>query len=274
MVYKIMLLTIDMKMVGTAALVVGIIGLVVGILLGLAAKVFAVKVDEKELKVRDELPGNNCGGCGYAGCDDCAKAIAAGKAPANACPVASKEIHQKIAEIMGVSAEVAERKVAFVKCAGTCEKVVRKYNYDGIQDCKMAKLVPGGGDKACSYGCLGLGSCVKACQFDAIHIVNGIAKVDTEKCVACGQCVLECPQHLIELVPESAKMKVQCASHDLGPAVMKVCSAGCIACKICEKNCEFDAIHVVDGIAHIDYEKCTRCGKCAEKCPKKIITVK
>ena len=125
--------------------------------------------------------------------------------------------------------------------------------------------------KACTYGCLGDGSCVKACPSDAIHVVDGVAVVDKEACKACGKCIAVCPKHLIELVPYDQKHLVQCSSKDKGKDVMKACSVGCIGCKMCEKVCEFDAVKVVDNIAHIDPEKCTNCGACAQKCPKKII---
>ena len=254
-----------------ATLIVGVTGLVIGLLLGLAGEKFKVEVDEKELQVRDLLPGNNCGGCGFAGCDGLAKAIAAGEAPTNACPVAGTETAKLISEVMGTESEEKEKQVAFVKCAGTCDKTNVKYNYNGITDCKKAALIPGKGDKLCSYGCMGYGSCIKACAFDAIHIVNGIAVVDKEKCVACGKCVKECPNNLIEFVPYKAEYRVRCNSHDKGKEVKLACKAGCIGCMLCVKNCEDNAISVVDNIAHIDYNKCTNCGKCAEKCPVKVI---
>lgn len=255
----------------TAAAVISIIGLLVGLLLGVAAKAFAVEVDEKEILVREQLPGNNCGGCGYAGCDALAKAIAQGEASVDACPVGGDPVGKAIAKIMGVTAGDKEREVAFVKCAGTCDKAEIKYNYYGIYDCKKLALIPGNGDKACSYGCMGYGSCVRACPFDAIHIVNGVAKVDKEKCKACGKCIAECPKHIIELVPYKAKHVVQCSSQDKGKAVKDVCSTGCIGCGLCVKQCEFDAISVENNIAHIDQSKCTGCGKCAEKCPSHVI---
>lgn len=265
------ILAISVNGIVTAGAVVGITGLIIGILLGIAAKAFHVKVDEKEIMVRDLLPGNNCGGCGFAGCDALAKAIAAGTAPVNGCPVASSEIHNQIGTVMGKAADTTERKVAFVRCNGSCDKSNIKYNYHGIHDCKKLALIPGNGDKACSYGCMGYGSCVRACAFDAIHVVNGIAVVDKEKCVACGKCITECPKHLIEFTPISADYKVQCASLDKGKDVNAGCSVGCIGCMMCTKVCETGAITVENNLAHIDYSKCTKCGKCAEKCPRKII---
>lgn len=253
------------------ALVVGVTGLVIGLLLGVAAEKFEVEVDERELLVRDALPGNNCGGCGYPGCDGLAKAIVEGNAPVTGCPVASSEIAEQIGKIMGVDADATDRKVAFVKCAGTCDKASVNYNYYGNTDCNMAAVAPSGGSKKCSYGCTGYGSCVKACPFDAIHVVNGVALVDKDKCVACGKCVAECPKNLIELVPHKAKHLVQCNSNNKGKDVKAACSTGCIGCMLCKKVCEDDAITVVNNLAYIDQSKCTGCGKCAEKCPVKII---
>ena len=254
-----------------AAAVIAVAGIIVGIGLGLFGEKFKVEVDEKEVAIREELPGNNCGGCGFAGCDALAKAIAEGKAPANACPVGGAAVAEKIGAVMGVEGGDAVKMVAFVKCAGTCEKAGIKANYYGVSDCKSAAAIPGRGDKACAYGCLGFGSCVAACQFDALHIKEGVAFVDKEKCVACGKCIQECPNGLIELVPYDAKYAVSCSNKDKGPKVMAVCDTGCIGCGICAKQCEFEAITVENNIAHIDQSKCTGCGKCAAKCPKKVI---
>lgn len=254
-----------------ATSVLGGISIIIGVLLGIAGEKLQVEVDEKELQVRELLPGNNCGGCGYPGCDGLAKAIASGEAAADSCPVGGITVANKISEVMGVALEEKEKQVAFVKCGGTCDKAKKKYNYYGIKDCTKAVIAPGGGDKACSYGCLGYGSCVRNCLFDAIHVIDGIAVVDKEKCVACGKCVKACPNNLIEMIPYSAEYKVQCFSKDKGKDVKLVCDAGCIGCKLCTRVCESDAITVENNLAKIDYDKCINCGKCAEKCPVKII---
>ena len=261
----------DMNSIIIAAVVIAAVGIIVGVGLGLFGAKFKVEVDEKEEAILAELPGNNCGGCGYAGCSGLAAAIAKGEAPVGQCPVGGAPVAAKIAAIMGEEAGESVHEVAFVKCAGTCEKAKQAYDYTGITDCQMAAMMQNGGPKGCSFGCLGFGSCVKACPFDAIHVVNGIAVVDKEKCKACGKCVATCPRHLIELIPYESKYTVKCASKDKGKDVMPVCSTGCIGCMLCTKQCEFGAITVENNIAHIDYEKCTGCGKCAEKCPKKII---
>lgn len=253
---------------------IGGLGVVFGAGLGIAGEVFKVDEDPKIGQILEVLPGANCGGCGFPGCGGCAAAIAAGSAPVNACPVGGAAVAEKVGAIMGVEASASEPVAAFVKCGGTCETAKMKYDYFGIDDCNMAVQLAGGGAKSCTYGCLGLGSCKKACAFGAIEIIDGVAVVDKDKCVACGKCVSACPKHIIELLPAKKKVKVQCSSKDVGKNVMQVCSTGCIACKICEKNCPFDAIHVIDNVAVIDYSKCKSCGICANKCPKGVITGK
>ena len=254
-----------------AALLVGGTGLFIGLFLGVAGVKFAVEVDEKEVAVREVLPGNNCGGCGYAGCDGLAAAIAKGEAPVGACPVGGEPVAQEIAAIMGQEVGESVREVAFVKCGGDCETAKEDYTYTGVQDCEMMAFVPSGGAKKCARGCLGYGSCVKVCGFDAIHIINGIAVVDKEACKACGKCVDKCPKHLIELVPYDQTTFVHCSSKDKGKVVTNSCEIGCIGCKKCEKACPSDAIKVTDFVAHIDYSKCTNCGTCKDTCPRHVI---
>lgn len=256
-----------------AAAVVGITGILIGIFLGVSGEKLKVEVDERETLIRDQLPGNNCGGCGYAGCDALAKAIVEGTAKINQCAGCSEANIAAIAAVMGVEATMEEKKVAYAKCAGNCDKAKTNYEYTGVEDCKMANLMQGGGPKACTYGCLGFGTCSKACPYDAIRIVNGLPVVDDNKCVGCGSCVLACPRNVMALKPVSAKVTVECNSHDKGKPVMDVCSTGCIGCTLCTKQCEFGAITMENNVPVIDYEKCTGCGKCAEKCPKKVIHI-
>lgn len=250
-----------------------IIALVIGIVLSIAEKVFHVEVNENEEKIREELPGSNCGGCGYAGCDSLAKAIADGEAPVTACPVGGEPVAKKIAAIMGQEIGEMKRMVAYVKCDGTSEKRQQDYNYIGVDSCVYAAKMPGSSPYACKYGCLGYGSCAKVCPERAIRIIDRKAVVDEELCIACGQCLKICPHNLIELVPADSKYRVQCSSLARGKDVTSACTAGCIGCGICAKNCPSDAIIFENNIAKIDYSKCTHCGLCEEKCPRKIIKV-
>lgn len=264
-----------MVMFLSTVIVLAIVGLLMGLLLVFASEAFKVEVDPRETAVRECLPGNNCGACGFAGCDAMAAAIVKGEAPVNGCPVGGALVGEKVAAVMGVVAgPELEKMVAFVKCAGTCDVQKPKCNYVGIESCEAAMTLPGKGIKACTHGCLGYGSCVNACQFGAIEVVNGVAKVNRSKCVACGKCVATCPQHLIEIVPNKSPLAVQCSNKDKGSIVKKVCDAGCIGCGLCARQCEQGAITLTDNVAHIDYGKCVGCGKCAEKCPSKIIRMR
>ncbi len=255
----------------SAVLVVGGVGLIFGCLLAYASMVFYVHRDGRIDKLEEILPGANCGACGFAGCSAYASAVADGKASVSACVVGKSAVAQSAASIMGIDAEDGDDFVAHVMCAGDSGTANMKFEYMGAKDCYvMAKAA--GGSKLCPSGCLGGGSCVHVCKFDAIHIENGVAKVDTDKCVACGLCVKKCPRQIIALVPKEATVFVDCSNIEKGADATKSCKASCIGCRLCEKNCEHGAVHVEDNHAIIDYSKCTACGVCVEKCPKKVIT--
>jgi electron transport complex protein RnfB len=206
-------------------------------------------------KIEEILPGANCGGCGAAGCSDFAKGVVEGKYSATACPVGGPSCAARIAEILGQEVESAEPHVAIVLCAGDEEICSNRFEYNGIFDCKAADLIQGG-FKSCTYGCLGLGSCARACPFDAIIITpERLAVIDRDKCTGCGKCVSVCPRHIIKMVPVSRKTHILCSSRDSGADVRKKCQVGCIGCKKCEKAVNGEGITVTDFLAVMDYSK-------------------
>ncbi len=249
---------------------IGGLGLIFGIILSVAAKIFAVEKDERVPQIVECLPGANCGGCGYAGCEAAADAIVKGEAKVNCCPVGGDAAAKNIADIMGVSTQKTEKAVAFVMCSGTPSVANNKYDINEELDCHAANRLAGG-MKECLYGCLGFGSCVKKCVFDAISVKNGIAVVDPEKCRNCGTCIKECPRGIIKSVPYNTKVSVVCNSKAKGKETRSACEVGCIGCGICAKNCESGAITIGNNLAVVDASKCTNCGVCVEKCPRKII---
>lgn len=251
-------------------LILGGCGLIAGILLTVAAKVFYVKVDERIEKIGSSLPQANCGACGYAGCSDYADAIVNNGAPTNLCRPGGAEAASAIAEILGTAAADVIPMTAIVHCNGDCNATKLQFDFDGIQSCKAVKRFYGG-NGMCKYGCIGLGDCVAVCEHDAIKIVNGVAKVIPALCGACGQCAAVCPNQLISIKPKSSNIDVLCSSAANGKATKLACSNGCIGCKICEKKCPNEAIRVENFHAKIDYEKCTNCGICKTSCPVKVI---
>lgn len=256
-----------MANVMTPVLVVAVIGLLCAALLVVASKVFHVEVDERVTQVRECLAGANCGGCGFAGCDDYANALVEDPTlSCTKCAPAGAAAAEQIAEILGRSAGSTEPQVAQVMCNGVCGKSRTILEWQGLQSCKGAKgwfSTP----NACMYGCIGLGDCANACQFDAIGVVNGVATVNRNNCVACGSCVAVCPQSIIKLVPQKSQVHVLCSSTDKGAVARKNCDNACIGCMKCTKACNFGAITVEDFKASIDYSKCKSCGMCVTQCP-------
>ncbi len=253
-----------------AIISLGVMGAAFGGLLAFAAQKFAVEADPRVEAIKAALPGANCGACGKPGCAGLAEAIARGEVPVNACPVGGAAVGAKVGEIMGIKVDPnVERRIAKVLCQGGC---VDRSDYHGPQDCKAAVLV-GGGHKSCTYACVGFGNCARVCPFGAITMSDkGLPVIDEEKCTGCTKCVAECPKAVLSMAPVSKAVHVACVSKDKGPMVRKTeCKPGCIACGICQKNCPHDAIHVVNNLAVIDYDKCVNCGVCVAKCPTKAI---
>ncbi len=256
-----------------AILILGFLGLLFGIGLAIASKKLAVQVNPKLEEVQHLLPGSNCGACGNPGCFGFAESLLSGKSFVDGCRVCSDEIKEKIAHVVGLALEKQTKKIATLHCNGGL-RVKDKYIYNGVGDCVAANLVLGG-QKSCVFACLGFGTCQKACPFGAISMsAEGLPVVDKVKCRSCNKCVLACPKKLFSLVSVSNIVYVACSSHDAGREVKAVCSVGCIACKLCEKACKFDAIHVIDNLAVIDYHKCTSCKECVKVCPSKTIRIR
>lgn len=256
-----------------AALVLGGLGLLFGIGLTIVNKLFHVPVDQKLIDLREAMPGANCGGCGYPGCNACADAIFEGAAPIDICPVGGAPLVTKVAEIMGVEEKSNPIKLtARVRCQGSCDRCGNRFEYSDIQDCRAAQLVSGG-FKDCEYGCLGLGSCVNACKFDAIYINPDtmLPEVDENKCTACGQCVLACPKKLIKLQPVNLPVRVLCVNLNKGKAVRSACNIGCIGCSACFRTCKNGAIKMLNNLPIIDDDLCVGCMECARVCPTKTI---
>lgn len=250
-----------------AVLVVVLVGAVLGAVLVVASHFMALPENETEKAVRNALPGVNCGACGYTGCDGYAKALAEGtETKTNLCVPGSDDAAKQIAEALGVEAADVVEKVAFVQCLGDCNKCGDKCEYEGIQSCAAASQFFAG-ESQCPNGCLGYGDCAVVCPVDAICIENGIAHVDTRKCIGCGMCEKTCPKRLITLFSDIEKVAVTCSNHEKGAVVRKECSNGCIACGKCEKACPLGAIKVVNNLATIDYSICEGCGVCVDVCP-------
>ena len=250
-----------------------VIAFVLGVLLGLFKKIFHVDTDPKEEMVRNTLSGANCGGCGLAGCDAFAGAVVKGEAPVNGCVAGGSECAEKIASILGAAGVEVKPKIAFIACNGSKDCAPDKAIYNGIQTCKGAQLVMNG-TKKCSFGCIGLGDCVKACNFGGISMVkNGLPVINKTICLGCGQCAKVCPKHLFHIIDADTKGAIAYCSNqsDNKPQIRKDCSKGCFKCGICAKKCPNQAIDVSSGLPVVDYTKCNSCGECVNACPDKVL---
>jgi RnfABCDGE-type electron transport complex B subunit len=235
-------------------LVMAALGFLFALGLAFAYQKLKVEEDPRVVEVSESLPQANCGACGYSGCRAFAEGVVAGDAPANGCPVGGTETAQRIAEILGVDAGAIIKKVARLHCRGDNMAAKNRGDYLGLTTCYAANLV--GGNKQCSYGCMGYGDCVRACQFDALYMEeDGLPRLVEERCTACGKCVDACPRDLFELHPLDQNILVFCRSLDRGPAAKKACKNACIGCGICVRACP-EAIEIRDNLAVIlDYKK-------------------
>jgi len=256
---------------------IGSLGLFFGASLAYASRKFAVEVDPRIEEILEILPGANCGGCGYPGCSGYAEAVVKGGAAITLCAPGGEETVQKIADILGVEATSSgEKMVAVVRCRGDNEKAPKRFHYAGITDCRAAQILMGG-DKACIYGCLGLGTCVESCPFNAMAMGdNGLPIVFEDKCTACGMCVEACPRGIMELIPVSQKVFLGCVSQDKGKAVKQVCKVGCIGCKLCAnpKVTPSGSIRMEGYLPKIVDPHAADLMKAVEKCPTKSFVVR
>lgn len=251
-----------------AVIFVSALGLLLGLGLAIASKIMAVPVDEKAEEIVAVLPGANCGACGFSGCAGYAAALSSGATQnTGMCAPGGNEVSAKVAAITGLASADVVPKAAVVLCQGNSSNAKEKMVYSGVKSCRMASQLFGGA-KACAYGCLGLGDCMDACEFDAIHICDGVARINPIVCRSCGACVKACPKSLIELLPLGvSKAAVLCKNRSKGAAARKECAKACIGCMKCQKTCESGAVTVENFVAHVDTDKCTGCGKCREVCP-------
>lgn len=257
-------------------IVVSVMGTAAALILFVVAKKFYVTEDPRIEKVEEELPAANCGGCGFPGCRAFAEALVISDDISDLnCPVSNTEAMKKIATILGREMGEKEPMVAVVRCNGTPDNRPKTNIYDGASSCTIVSSLYTG-EAGCPYGCLGLGECVEACKFDAIHMNPDtmLPEVTDEFCTACNACVVACPRNIIELRKKNKKDRkifVSCINEDKGGVARKNCKVACIGCGKCVKVCPFEAITLEENLAYIDAGKCKLCRKCAPECPTNAI---
>lgn len=264
----------QMSTITIPVMIVGGLGLIFGLVLAFASKVFHVEVDPRVEQIISILPGANCGACGMPGCGGYADAIVHHNADIDKCAPGGASTMAHIASIMGKEAVASQKKIAVYHCSsGGYNNTNWKYNYEGIESCKSAVNIADG-PNSCRWGCMGFNDCLRACPFDAITVDEfGMRCVDKALCTGCGACVKACPRGIIILVPENRNVMVRCSSKDKGADARVLCGSGhsCIGCGLCVKKCPTQAITVSSNLARIDYLRCINCGQCATVCPTKAI---
>ncbi len=255
--------------------ILGGLGFIFAVGLSYASKKFAVEVDPKIEAVENALAGLNCGVCGFPGCRGYAEAIVAGKAPINKCAPGGITSTKNVAGIMEMVVEEETPKVAIARCQGGRNEAKTIFNYYGVEDCRAAQMV-GAGFKACAYGCLGFGSCAKACPFDAITMSEDrLPVVDKDKCTACGMCVNTCPRQLMVLIPQTQEVFLGCNNKNAGPATRRICEVGCISCRLCTRRNPIseEGIKMDGKLPVVSYEKLTSWSEANDICPRKCYII-
>ncbi|MCG8525114.1 MAG: RnfABCDGE type electron transport complex subunit B [Opitutales bacterium] len=256
-----------------AAGILFVLAIIMALILGWANIAFHVETDPKVDALNEALPGANCGGCGYVGCNEYAVAVAEGKAELTLCGPGGASCVQEIAGIMGQEVKETWPFKAVVHCAAKRDQRLKQQPYEGEKTCAAANLVPG--VQGCTYGCLGYGDCFNVCDYGAIDMVEGLAIINPEKCTGCKACVSACPRGIITMVPfkTTEVMVVACSNKDKGPLVKDVCSIGCIGCSACAKPSD-GLLTMVDNIPVMDYDKFGKdsdLSKSIEKCPRESL---
>ncbi len=247
------------------------LGIAAAVILYFISKKFKVIEDPRIDQVEEALPNTNCGGCGFPGCRAFAEAaVSQGNLSEIHCPVGGNEVMQEVAKVLGVEVEEKDPYVAVVRCSGSFEYRKLTNEYDGLTSCTLATNLYGG-DTGCEYGCLGMGECVDACQFDAMYMdpTTGLPVVVEDKCTACNACVTACPKDIITLLPKGRRNRrvyVACLNTDKAGVARKVCEVACSGCSKCADVCKYDAVNIENNLATIDPELCKLCRKCVDVC--------
>ncbi|MCM8771703.1 MAG: RnfABCDGE type electron transport complex subunit B [Candidatus Omnitrophica bacterium] len=253
-------------------IVVGCLGLFFGIFLTIIYSKFKTEENPFFSKIYSLLPKANCGGCGFAGCNDFAENLIDGKTTPERCVMLNEESIIEVCNLLGIKNERRERNIARICCYGG-DNAKKKFEYTSFRTCSAVNAIFET-NLECPYGCIGFGDCIRICPVNAISLnEKNIPEINEEICIGCGKCIEICPKKIIKLIPSNKKVYVACSSKDKGAVVVKICQSGCIGCGKCSKSCPQNAIKIEDNLAIIDYEKCNNCGKCVEECPRKIIFI-
>ena len=238
--------------IGLSATTMLTLAVVLSYILGWASKKFQVDVDERVLTIIEALPGANCGGCGYVGCGEYAEAVALESEAVTKCTVGGQSCARQVAAIMGVEIGETLPYRPIVHCGAHYADRLGRTEYRGEMQCAAANLVTD--VQGCTYGCLGFGDCARVCNFDALHVIDGLATVDYEKCTGCGACAKVCPRNIITLTAfkSDQMLAVTCSNKDKGKDVIAVCNVGCIGCGACARTSSLFTLK--DNLSTINYD--------------------